>query len=106
MGVGVGDGVRWTVPLGLSWRWFESPLLIVYLLFVAHQRLLPATHMGLMELNKNATNRLAHDRQKLVGGDWQREEQGRKHKVVGSGGRRKPVNKIQRRRGWLELYGE
>jgi hypothetical protein len=56
------------VSLGLSRRWFESPLL-----FVAHQRLLPATHMGLMELNKNATNRLAHDK-KLVEGDWQREE--------------------------------
>jgi hypothetical protein len=47
-------------------------LLIVNLLFFAHQRLLPATHMGLMELNKNATNRLAHD-EKLVEGDWQRE---------------------------------
>ena len=69
----MGAGVRWTVSLGLSRRWFESPLLIVYLLFVAHQRLLPATHMGLMELNKNATNRLAHDK-KLVEGDWQREE--------------------------------
>jgi hypothetical protein len=52
---------------------FESPLLIVYLLFVAHQRLIPATHMGLMELNKNATNRLARG-EKMVGGGWQREE--------------------------------